>query len=63
MVCRVCMFYVAFLDSYFYWRGHDGSGHPIMMIVYWVAVKEFKLSYHNYKTILFTIYPYCGNLN
>ena len=23
----------------------------------WVAVKEFKLSYHNLKTILLTIYP------
>ena len=29
----------------------------------WVAVKELKLSYHNPKTILFTIYPYYGSIN
>ena len=29
----------------------------------WVAVKELKLSYQNSKAILFTIYPYCGNLS
>ena len=27
------------------------------------AAMEFKLSYHNPKSILFTIYPYHGNLN
>ena len=30
---------------------------------FWVAVKELDLSYHNPKTILFTIYPSYGNLN
>ena len=29
---------------------------------FWVAVKEFSLSYHNPETMLFTIYPYHGNL-
>ena len=29
----------------------------------WVAVKELKLSCHDSKTRLFTIYPYYGNLN
>ena len=29
----------------------------------WVAVKELELSYLNSKTVLFTIYPYYGNLN
>ena len=29
----------------------------------WVAVKELKLSYHNPKTMVFTIYPCYGNLN
>ena len=28
-----------------------------------VLVTEFNLSYHNRETILFTIDPYCGNLN
>ena len=28
----------------------------------WVAVKEFKLSYHSPETILFTCYQYFGNL-
>ena len=31
--------------------------------IYWVAVKELKLSYHNPKTMLFTIYAYYGNGN
>ena len=30
---------------------------------YSVAAKELKLSYHNPETILFTMYPYYGNLN
>ena len=30
--------------------------------LFWLAVKEFKISYHKSKTILFTIYPYYGNL-
>ena len=29
---------------------------------YWVAVKELKLNYHNSETLLFTDYPYYGNL-
>ena len=29
----------------------------------WLAVKKLRLSYHNPKTILFTVYPYYGNLN
>ena len=29
----------------------------------WVAVKELKLSYQNLEAILFTVYPYYGNLN
>ena len=33
-----------------------------MARIKWVAVKEFKLSCHNSKTILFTIYPYYGQL-
>ena len=31
--------------------------------VSWTAVKELKLSYHNLKTISFTIYPCYGNLS
>ena len=31
--------------------------------VSWVAVKEFKISFHNSETILFTICPGYGNLN
>ena len=27
----------------------------------WVVVKELKLTYHNSKTIFFSIYPHCGN--
>ena len=27
----------------------------------WVAVKELRLIYHDEETILFLIYPYCGN--
>ena len=30
--------------------------------VYWVAVKELKLSYHIGETLLFTIYTHYGNL-
>ena len=29
----------------------------------WVAVEELKLSCHTPETMLFTISPYCGNLN
>ena len=29
----------------------------------WVAVKELKLNCHNPETLLFTMYPYYGNLN
>ena len=29
---------------------------------FWVAVKELDLSYHNSDTILYTMYPYYGNL-
>ena len=29
---------------------------------FWVAVKEFKLSYYIGETLLFTIYTHCGNL-
>ena len=29
----------------------------------WVAVKELNLSYQNSKTMLFTLYPYYGDLN
>ena len=36
--------------------------HAEVVILYWVAVKELKLSYHNSDTILFTVYPYYGNL-
>ena len=36
-----------------------GVSQPVI----WVAVKKLKLSYHNPKAILFTIYAYCGNLN
>ena len=39
---------------------------PIESIVYtlsWVAVKEFRLSYQNPEAILFTTYPYYGNLD
>ena len=32
-------------------------------ILFWVAVKELKLSYHSPETILFAVYPYYGNLN
>ena len=39
-----------------------GSKYPILE-VYWVAVQELKLSYHDPETILFTIYPYYGNLH
>ena len=30
--------------------------------LFWVALKELKLSYHNPKTVLFTTCPYYGNL-
>ena len=30
---------------------------------YWLAVKELRLSYHNSETVLFTKYPYSGNVN
>ena len=33
------------------------------VVFFWVAVWELKLSYHKAKTILFTTYPYSGNLN
>ena len=33
-----------------------------MAIPYWVAVKEFKLSYYIGETLLFTIYTHYGNL-
>ena len=33
------------------------------MFLYWLAVKDFKLSYQNSETMLLTKYPYCGNLN
>ena len=29
----------------------------------WAALKEFKLTCHNSDTIVFTIYPYYGNLS
>ena len=29
----------------------------------WAAVQELKSSHHNPETMLFTIYPYYGNLN
>ena len=33
--------------------------------LFWLAVKEFKLKYHNSETILLTMYPYYyyGSLN
>ena len=39
-------------------KAHEGGQR--IMLGYWVAVR---LSYHNPKTILFTIYPYNGNLS
>ena len=30
--------------------------------VFWVAARELKLSYYNNESMLFTIYPYNGNL-
>ena len=30
--------------------------------IYWVAVKELSLKYYDKEALLFTIYPYCGNL-
>ena len=33
-----------------------------LMSCSWVAVKEFKLSYHNPEITLCTTYPYDGNL-
>ena len=42
-----------------------GLGHPNSLLLegLWVLVKGLNLSYHNKETILFTIDPYCGNLN
>ena len=38
-------------------------GHLVMGKLFWVAVKEPKLSYHISDTILFPIHPYYGSLN
>ena len=38
-------------------------GNPVNSPVFWVAVKEITLSYHNSNTLLFTIYPKFGNLS
>ena len=35
--------------------------HGDAWLANWVAVQELKLSYHNPETILFTVFPYCGN--
>ena len=41
----------------------DSGRTSIDWRAFWVAVKGFKSSCHNPETILFAIYPYCGNLN
>ena len=49
---------------------HEGGLKPLAAggclsgaVDVWVLVKELSLSYHNKKTILFTVNTYYGNLN
>ena len=42
--------------------GRRSCPNSLASTVVWIAVKEFSVSYHNSKTILFTIYPEYGNL-
>ena len=39
------------------------GGWRLVLSLFWVAVKELKLHYHNVDTTSFTMYPYYGNLN
>ena len=39
----------------------DSTGTTVQ-ILFWVAVKELKLSYHIGETLLFTTYTHYGNL-
>ena len=42
-----------------YW---EGEGPKLSLKLYWVAVKELKLSYYIGETLLFTIFTHYGNL-
>ena len=39
------------------------KGTPAITAFIWVSVEEFKLTYHNPETPLFTMYPNYGNLH
>ena len=42
--------------------GRDGLTVSGFAVYYWVAVKKLRLRYYCKETLLFTVYPYYGNL-